>query len=52
MTHTGQTRHVAHECSPHQRLRMEKGPEDTHELNLVQEFHCTQLLTISHKVGA
>ncbi|XP_035292880.1 uncharacterized protein LOC103163831 isoform X1 [Cricetulus griseus] len=46
----GHKRHVAHECSTHQRLRMENGPKDTHELELAHEFHCTQLPIISHKV--
>ena len=45
LTQTGQMRHVAHECSPHQRLRMENGLKDIHELKLVQEFHYIQLLT-------
>lgn len=52
LTHTGQTRRVAHECSTHQRLRLENGPKDTRELELAHEFHCTQLPVISHKVGA
>ncbi|OBS68900.1 hypothetical protein A6R68_02568 [Neotoma lepida] len=46
----GQTRRVAHECSTHQRLRLEDGPKNTHELELAHEFHCTQLPIISHKV--
>ncbi|KAL1780102.1 hypothetical protein HispidOSU_027598 [Sigmodon hispidus] len=46
----GQTRRDSHECSTHQRLRMENGPKNTHELALTHEFHCTQLPTISHKV--
>ncbi|XP_051024048.1 uncharacterized protein LOC127208599 [Acomys russatus] len=46
----GQARHVAHECSTRQRLRMESGPKDTRELDVVHEFHCTQLPIISHKV--
>lgn len=46
VTHTGQAGYTAHKCRTHQRLRMEEmGPKDTHE------FHCTQLLIISHKVG-
>nr|XP_042139246.1 uncharacterized protein LOC107402064 [Peromyscus maniculatus bairdii] len=46
----GQTRRVAHECSTHQRLRLENGPKDTRELELAHEFHCTQLPVISNKV--